>query len=184
MKVPTCASWNDRKTVLSEAAEVVPLSTAYHWRSTAVFCTATGFLRQLLPLSFETEVPRLTSASRSTKYSLPWSSVAMSVSPPPGPGSGRRPTGLSTWNESPLSVERWMKEFCVVVPHGPDSQRLPFWSKWSSGSPSVRWASTTVAVLNGSRPVTRLIVGGPNSPPASELGIPTGGPFVTDHAPV
>src|SRR5919197_6142626 len=184
MNVPTCASWNDRKTVLSEAAEVVPLSTAYHCRSTAVFCTAAGFLRQLLPLSFETEVPRLTSASRSTKYSLPWSSVAMSVSPPPGPGSGRSPAGLSTWKESPLSVERWMNELLVVVPHGPDSQMLPFWSKWSSGSPSVRCASTTVALLNRSFPATRLIVGGPNSSPASEDGIPTGRPFVTAQEPL
>src|SRR5919201_6020356 len=184
MNVPTAASWKARKTVLSEAAEVVPLSTAYHCRSTAVFCRAAGFLRQLLPLSFETEVPRLTSASRSTKYSLPWSSLTMSVSPPPGPGSGRSPAGLSTWNESPLSVERWMNELLVVVPQGPDSQMFPFWSKWASGSPSVRCASTTVALLKFSLPVTRLIVGGPNSPPASEPGTPTGGPLVTDQAPV
>src|SRR5438132_5820464 len=184
MNVPTADSWKARKIVLSAAAEVVPLSTAYHCRSTAVFSTAAGFLRQVLPPSFETEVPRLTSASRSTKYSLPWSSVTMSVSPPPGPGSGLRPTGLSTWNERPLSVERWMNELLVVVPHGPDSQMFPFASKWSSGSPSVRWASTTVALLNGSLPVTRRIVGGPNSPPASEPGIPTAGPFVTDQAPV
>src|SRR5919197_4774415 len=132
MKVPTADSWKARKIVLSAADEVVPLSTAYHCRSTAVFWTAAGFLRQLLPLSFETDVPRLTRASRSTKYSLPWSSVAMSVSPPPGPGSGLRPAGLSTWNESPLSVERWINEFCVVVPHGPDSQRLPLRSNVSS----------------------------------------------------
>src|SRR6266581_3899676 len=183
MKVPTWSSWNARKIVLSEAEDVVPLSTAYHCRSTAVFSTAAGFLRQLLALSFETEVPRLTRDSRSTKYSLPWSSVTMSVSPPPGPGSGLKPTGLSTWNESPPSVERWMNELFVVVPQGPDSQMFPFWSKWSSGSPSVRWASTTVALLNWSLPATRLIVGGPNSPPASEPGMPTGGPFVTDHAP-
>src|ERR1043166_6022201 len=154
MNVPTADSWNDRMRVLSAADEVVPLSIAYHWRSTAVFCTAAGFLRQLLPLSFETEVPRLTSDSRSTKYSLPWSSVAMSVSPPPGPGSGLSPAGLSTWNESPPSVERWMNELFVVVPQGPDSQMLPFWSKWSSGSPSVRCASTTVALLKLSFPGT------------------------------
>src|SRR5919197_3599641 len=129
MKVPTLVSWKARKIELSAADEVVPLSTAYHCRSTAEFWTAAGFLRQLLPLSFETEVPRLTSASRSTKYSLPWSSVAMSVSPPPGPGSGRRPAGLSTWKERPVSVERWMNELLVVVPQGPDSQMLPFWSK-------------------------------------------------------
>src|SRR5204863_246490 len=106
MNVPTSASWNARKTVLSAAEDVVPLSTAYHCRSTAVFSTAAGFLRQVLPLSFETDVPRLTSDSRSTKYSLPWSSVAMSVSPPPGPGSGLSPAGLSTWNERPLSDEQ------------------------------------------------------------------------------
>ena len=54
--------------MLSAAAlGVVPLSTAYHCRSTAVFCTAAGFLRQLFPPSFETEVPRFTSASRSMK---------------------------------------------------------------------------------------------------------------------
>src|SRR5437868_12388345 len=183
MNVPTADSWNAKKIVLSEAEEVVPLSTAYHWRSTAVFWTAAGFFRQLLPASFETEVPRLTSDSRSTKYSLAWSSVTMSVSPPPGPGSGLRPTGLSTWKERPPSVDRWMNELFVVVPQGPYSQMLPFWSKWSSGSPSVRCASTTVALLNCSLPATRLIVGGPNSPPASEPGMPTGGPFVTDHAP-
>src|ERR671936_1376466 len=105
----------------------------------------------------------------------------MSVSPPPGPGSGLRPAGLSTWNESPLSVERWINEFCVVVPHGPDSQRLPLRSNVSSGSPSVRCASTTVALLNWTLPVTRLIVGGPNSSAASDAGLPTGGPFVTDQ---
>jgi len=103
-----------------------------------VFSTAAGFLRQLLPLSFETEVPRLTSASRSTKYALPWSSVTTSVSPPPGPGSGRSPFGLSTWNSRPPSVDRWMNEFCVVVPHGPDSQTPPSGSTMSTGSPSVR----------------------------------------------
>src|SRR3954447_12717742 len=184
MNVPTSVSWNERKTVLSTAEDVVPLSTAYHWRSTAVFWTAAGFLRQLFPLSFETDVPRFTSDSRSTKYSLFWSSVAMSVSPPPGPGSGLRPTGLSTWKESPLSVERWMNELLVVVPQGPDSQMFPFASKWLSGSPSVRCASTTVASENWSLPVTRLIVGGPNSPPASEPGVPTGGPFETAQAPV
>src|ERR1051325_9981293 len=177
MNVPTSLSWNERKTVLSAAEAVVPLSTAYHCRSTAVFWTATGFFRQLFPLSFETEVPRFTSDSRSTKYSLPWSSVAMSVSPPPGPGSGLRPAGLSTLNERPLSAERWMNELFVVVPQGPDSQILPFWSKWVSGSPSVRWASTTVALLKARLPATRLLVGGPNSSPASDGGTPTGGPL-------
>src|SRR3954452_14579119 len=133
MNVPTLCTWNARKIVLSAADDVVPLSTAYHCRSTAVFWTAAGFLRQLFPLSFETDVPRFTSDSRSTKYSLPWSSVAMSVSPPPGPGSGLRAGGLSAGNESPSSVERWMKELFVVVPQGPDAQTLPFWSKWVSG---------------------------------------------------
>src|SRR6478672_4197159 len=128
MNVPTDVWWKARNSVLSAAEAVGPLSIAYHCLSTVVFSTAAGFLRQLLPLSFETDVPRLTSDSRSTKYSFPWSSVAMSVSPPPGPGSGLRPAGLSTWNESPLSVERWMNELFVVVPQGPDSQTLPFWS--------------------------------------------------------
>src|SRR5919198_5160044 len=170
MNVPTADSWKARKIVLSEAEDVVPLSTAYHCRSTAVFSTAAGFLRQLLPPSFETDVPRLTSDSKSTKYTLPWSSVTMSVSPPPGPGSGRRPFGLSTWNSSPPSVERWMNEFCVVVPQGPDSQRFPFMSNQSRGSPSVRCASTTVAGLKRSLPVVRLIVGGPTSGPGREPG--------------
>ncbi len=73
-----------------------------------------------------------------------------------------------------------MKEFCVVVPQGPDSQRLPLLSKKSSGSPSVRWASTTVAGLKRSLPVVRVIVGGPTSLPRSEPGMSTGGPFVTE----
>src|SRR2546430_3321523 len=127
MSVPPAVWGSEGKFVLWEPVDVVPLSPASHWRSTAVFCTAAGFFRQLLPLSFETEVPRLTSDSRSTKYSLPWSSLAMSVSPPPGPRSGLRPTGLSTWNERPPSVDRRMKELLVVVPQGPDSQIFPFW---------------------------------------------------------
>ena len=68
MNGPTPVSWKPRKTVLSAADALVPLSIAYHCRSTAVFWTAAGFFRQLLPLSFETDVPRLTSDSRSTKY--------------------------------------------------------------------------------------------------------------------
>ncbi len=67
MNVPTAVSWKARKIVLSAAEVVGPLSMAYHWRSTAAFWTATGFLRQVLPSSLETEVPRLTSDSRSTK---------------------------------------------------------------------------------------------------------------------
>src|SRR2546423_13096434 len=122
MNVPTLLSWNARKTVLSVAAAVFPLSIAYHWRSTAVFWTASGFLRQVLPLSFETAVERLISDSRSTKYVLPWSSSTTSVSPPPGGASGLSPTGLSTWKERPLSVERARNEFWVGIPHGPDSQ--------------------------------------------------------------
>src|SRR5207248_11741636 len=125
MNVPTADSWNAKKIVLSEAEDVVPLSTAYHWRSTAVFWTAAGFFRQVLPASFETEVPRLTSDSRSTKYSFAWSSVTLSVSPPPGPGSGLRPTGLSTRKERPPSTDRSMNEFLVDVPQEPDSQTPP-----------------------------------------------------------
>src|ERR1051325_4781359 len=173
MNVPTSLSWNERNTVLSAAAEVGPLSTAYHWRSTAVFSTATGFLRQVLPASFETEVPRLTSDSRSTKYSLLWCSVAMSVSPPPGPGSGLRPTGLSTWNERPPSVERGMNELFVVVPQGPDSQMFRVGSRGVSGAPSVRGASRTVALVKLSLRGPLRIVGGRNSPPASDGGTPT-----------
>src|ERR1043166_4931318 len=160
MNVPTSLSWNERKTVLSAAEAVVPLSTAYHCRSTAVFWTATGFFRQLFPLSFETEVPRFTSDSRSTKYSLPWSSVAMSVSPPPGPGSGLRPAGLSTLNERPLSVERWVNELFVVVPQGPDSQMFPFWSKWGSAPPSGRGAPPRVGLWRGGWRAPRWIVAG------------------------
>src|SRR6266581_2172521 len=68
----------------------------------------------------------------------------MSVSPPPGPASGRIWTGETTWKLLPPSVERWMNEFCVVVPQGPDSHQVPFAVRKSSGSPSVRCASITV----------------------------------------
>ena len=67
MNVPTAVWWNARKTVLSTADDVGPLSTAYHCRSTAVFCTAAGFFVQFIPLSCETDVPRLARASRSEK---------------------------------------------------------------------------------------------------------------------
>src|SRR5919201_2812385 len=144
MNVPTAASWNARKIVLSDAAPVGPLSSAYHCRSTAEFCTAAGFFRHVLPPSFETEVPRFTSASRSTKYAVPWSSTTMSVSPPPGPASGRIEIGETTWKLVPPSVDLCTNEFCVVVPHGPDSHQLPWPSRKSSGSPSVRCASTIV----------------------------------------
>ena len=52
------------------------------------------------------------------------------------------------WNSVPSLVERWMNEFWVVVPHGPDSQKVPFGSIASIGSPSVRCGSTTVADEN------------------------------------
>src|SRR2546423_8784016 len=68
----------------------------------------------------------------------------MSVSPPPGPASGRIWIGETTWKLAPPSVDLCTKEFCVVVPHGPDSHQLPWASRKSSGSPSVRCASTTV----------------------------------------
>ena len=55
------------KIVLSAAEVVGPLSIANHWRSTATFWTASGFFRHVLPSSLETEVPRLTRPSRSTK---------------------------------------------------------------------------------------------------------------------
>src|SRR5690348_1543026 len=125
MNVPTADSWNARNTVLSAALADGPLSSAYHCLSTAAFWTASGFLRHVLPPSFDTDVPRFTSASRSVKYAYPWSSTTMSVSPPPGPASGRICTGETTWKLAPPSVDLWMKEFCVVVPHGPDSHHVP-----------------------------------------------------------
>src|SRR6266545_3115585 len=142
MNVPTASTWNDRKTVLSSAPAVVPLSTAYHWRSTA----------------------------------------ATSVSPPPGPGSGRRPTGLSTCQSRP-SVERWMNEFCVEVPHGPDSQK-PVPSMKFNGSPSVRCASITVAGLKTSLPATRLVAVAVPVPPSVEPGTPITGALLVAYVPV
>src|SRR3954452_15463930 len=68
----------------------------------------------------------------------------MSVSPPPGPASGRICTGETTWKLAPPSVDLWMNEFWVVVPHGPDSHHVPFESMKPSGSPSVLCASITV----------------------------------------
>ena len=35
MNVPTAVWWKAKKIELSEADEELPLSTAYHWRSTA-----------------------------------------------------------------------------------------------------------------------------------------------------
>jgi hypothetical protein len=61
---------------------------------------------------------------------------------------------------------------------------LPFLSNQLSGSPSVRCASTTVPGLNWSLPVTRVIVGGPTSPPGNEPGTSSGGPFETAYEPV
>jgi hypothetical protein len=72
----------------------------------------------------------------------------MSVSPPPGGRSGRRPVSATRWNSCPSFVERWMNEFWLCVPHGPDSQNVPSESMRLSGSPSVRCASTTVADEN------------------------------------
>src|SRR2546423_5247527 len=68
----------------------------------------------------------------------------MSVSPPPGPASGRIWIGDTTWKLFPPSVDLCTNEFCVVVPHGPDSHQVPCASRKSSGSPSVRCASTIV----------------------------------------
>src|SRR5437867_2128210 len=146
---------NVRKTVLSLAEAVGPLSTANHCRSFPELCTPTGFFRQLFPPSFDTATPRFTSASRSTKYAKPWSSVTTSVSPPPGGGSGRSPTE-SIWYESPASTDLWTKLFWVVVPHGPDSQMFPARSTWTIGSPSVRCGSTMTLGANTIPPVGRM----------------------------
>src|SRR5207249_9632109 len=118
--IPAASSWTVRKIVLSFAAEVAPLSTAYHCRSCAG-SVAIGFFLHVFPPSFETATPRFARPSRSTKQANPWSSVTMSVSPPPGGASGLWVEEVR-WNESPPSVERWTKLSCVDVPHGPDSQ--------------------------------------------------------------
>ena len=150
------STWrNVRKIVLSEADAVSPLSTANHCRSSPVLWTVTGLFRQLFPPSFDTPTPRFTRASRSTKYAKPWSSVTTSVSPPPGGGSGRRPTE-SMWYESPASTDLWTKLFWVVVPHGPDSQMFPDRSTWTIGSPSVRCASTMTLGAKAIPPVGRM----------------------------
>src|SRR5207248_2519739 len=101
-----------RKIVLSVAAAVVPSSMAYHWRSTPTSCAPRAFFRHVLPPSFDTEVLTLVRASRSEKYANPWSSTTTSVSPPPGGASGRTPSGLSSWNSSPSSVERCTHDCC------------------------------------------------------------------------
>ena len=159
------ATWrNVRKTVLSAADAVGPLSTANHCRSSAALCTATGVLRQLFPPSFDTAAPMFAVASRSTKYAKPWSSVMTSVSPPPGGASGRSPTE-SMWYESPASTDLWTKLFWVVVPHGPDSQMFPDRSTWTIGSPSVRWGST-------------MTLGAKTIPPVGWTGFGVGPPGV------
>ena len=52
------------------------------------------------------------------------------------------------WNFLPSVVERWMNDMLVLKPQGPDSQRFPSASIFTSGSPSVRCGSTTVAGVN------------------------------------
>jgi len=70
----------------------------------------------------------------------------VAVAPPGGP-SGRVPVVLTRWNSLPSFVERWIN-MVVVKPHGPHSQRRPSASAVTSGSPSVRCGSTTVAGAN------------------------------------
>src|SRR6266508_1083748 len=160
MKVPTAVVWKARKIVLSKAPEVAPLSTAYHCRSTTVCCTAAGFLRQMLPLSFETDAPiSVSGPSRSVTSTLPWSSTATSVSPPPGGSSGREPIVETRWNFLPSLVERWMNDMLVEKPHGPDSQMFPSASIFTSGSPSVRCESTTAAGVNRAFQAWKLGIG-------------------------
>src|SRR5437764_13286291 len=80
----------------------------------------------------------------------------MSVSPPPGGGSGLASIGETMWKESPRSVERWTKLCDVDVPHGPDSQMLPSLSTWIIGSPSVRRGSATMLGPTAMPPVGRV----------------------------
>src|SRR5204862_39918 len=79
----------------------------------------------------------------------------MSVSPPPGGGSGLASIGEQMWKESPRCVERWTKLFDVDVPHGPDSHRLPSLSTWIIGSPSVRRGPATLLGPIAMPPVAR-----------------------------
>src|SRR3954447_25798672 len=99
----------------------------------------------------------------------------MSVSPPPGPASGRSPIGETTWKLLPPSVERCTNEFCVVVPHGPDSHQVPSGWRNASGSPSVRCAST---IVEGPKTAFQLVRDGtgliPFDPPSDPGGIGTG----------
>src|SRR4051812_3967878 len=99
----------------------------------------------------------------------------MSVSPPPGGASGRRPIGLTVWNSSPLSVERCTHDCCVDVPNGPDSQYSELDGTTFKGSPSVRCASTTVAGENLSEPAARVGVGVPEIVVGTVPPPPTGG---------
>ena len=68
-------------------------------------------------------MPRLTSALEVDEVVVALvvdGDVSVTAARSERPGAG--PTGLSTWNSSPLSVERWIQEFCDVVPNGPLSQ--------------------------------------------------------------
>src|SRR5438552_2755974 len=64
--IPAASSWTVRKIVLSLAAEVAPLSTAYHCRSCAG-SVAIGFFLHMFPPSFETAAPRFARPSNSRK---------------------------------------------------------------------------------------------------------------------
>src|SRR5438552_17571123 len=80
----------------------------------------------------------------------------MSVSPPPGGGSGLASIGETMWKESPRSVERRTKLCDVDVPHGPDSQMLPSLSAWIIASPSVRRVAATTLGPTAMPPVVRV----------------------------
>jgi len=84
----------------------------------------------------------------------------MSVSPPPeAAGLGRSPLGETMWKLSPLSVDLATKPWAVEKPQGPVSQMFPFWSMWTSGSPSVRCGSTMAWVPKDIPPVGKLGLG-------------------------
>src|SRR2546427_2898476 len=93
----------------------------------------------------------------------------MSESPPPATvGLGLRPLGDTMWKLSPWSVDLATNPCAVLNPQGPDSQILPAWSIWTSGSPSVRCGSTIVA--------------GPKAmPPVEKVGLGTGPPLVMER---
>src|SRR4051794_34350527 len=56
-----------KKIVLSSALDVVPLSIAYHWRSTPTSCDESAFFFHVFPPSFETAVLTCVRPSRSLK---------------------------------------------------------------------------------------------------------------------